>query len=57
MNTRRQSGGFGSAAGQHHLVEGFAVDTAGNAFVVTDNDGVDNSTGETRFLRLGKLPN
>ncbi len=38
-------------------VEGFTVDTAGNAFVVTDNDGVDNSSGETRFLRLGKLPN
>jgi ABC-type sulfate transport system permease component len=36
-------------------VEGFAVDAAGNAFVVTDNDGVDDSSGETQFVRLGKM--
>jgi hypothetical protein len=36
-------------------VEGFAVDAAGNAFAVTDNDGVDDSSGETFFLRLGRL--
>ncbi|WP_262296668.1 esterase-like activity of phytase family protein [Microvirga sesbaniae] len=36
-------------------VEGFAVDAAGNAYIVTDNDGVDNSSGETQFLKLGKL--
>jgi hypothetical protein len=36
-------------------VEGFAVDAAGNAFVVTDNDGVDDSSGETLFLRLGNI--
>jgi alkaline phosphatase len=36
-------------------VEGFTIDAAGDAFVVTDNDGVDDSSGETLFLRLGKL--
>ena len=36
-------------------VEGFAIDAAGDAFVVTDNDGVDDSSGETLFLRLGKI--
>lgn len=34
-------------------VEGFAIDAAGDAFVMTDNDGVDGSSGETLFLRLG----
>jgi hypothetical protein len=37
-------------------LEGFAVDAAGDAFAVTDNDGVQNVTGETQFLRLGRLP-
>ena len=36
-------------------VEGFAIDSAGDAYVVTDNDGVDDSSGETLFLRLGKI--
>jgi alkaline phosphatase len=36
-------------------VEGFAIDAAGDAFAVTDNDGVDNANGETLFLRLGRL--
>ena len=36
-------------------VEGLAVDAAGNAYAVTDNDGVDDSNGETRFLRLGAV--
>lgn len=35
-------------------VEGFAVDAAGEAFVVTDNDGVDDSSGETFFWRVGR---
>lgn len=30
-------------------VEGFAIDRDGTAFVVTDNDGVDDSSGETLF--------
>jgi hypothetical protein len=38
-------------------VESFAVDAAGQAFAITDNDGVDSgSNGETQFLRLGVLP-
>ncbi len=36
-------------------VESFAIDAAGDAYIVTDNDGVDDSSGETQFLRLGKL--
>ncbi len=36
-------------------IEGFAIDAAGNAFVVSDNDGVDGSSGETQFIPLGKL--
>lgn len=39
----------------HDKVEGFALDKAGNAFVVTDNDGVDGTSGETVFLNLGRL--
>ena len=36
-------------------VEGFAVDIDGVAYVVTDNDGVDDSSGETFFWSIGKL--
>ncbi|MCX5497069.1 esterase-like activity of phytase family protein [Kaistia dalseonensis] len=36
-------------------VESFAIDAAGNAFVITDNDGVDGHSGETQFIRLGKV--
>jgi len=36
-------------------IEGFAIDAAGNAFAVTDNDGVDDSNGETLLLRLGAM--
>ena len=36
-------------------VEGMTVDAAGDTFVVTDNDGVDDLSGETIFLKLGKL--
>ncbi len=31
-------------------LEGFAFDKSGKAFAVTDNDGVDDSSGETLFL-------
>ncbi len=34
--------------------EGFTVDAAGEAFMVTDNDGVDDSSGETIFVRIGR---
>ena len=37
-------------------VESFAVDVNGQAFAITDNDGVDGgASGETQFLRLGRL--
>ena len=36
-------------------VESFAIDAAGDAFFITDNDGVDDHSGETQFVRLGKL--
>lgn len=36
-------------------VEGFAIDAAGQAFVVTDNDGTNDSSGETLFFGLGAL--
>ncbi len=36
-------------------MEGFTIDAAGNAYIVTDNDGVDDSFGETLFLSLGKV--
>ena len=34
-------------------VEGFAIDAAGQGYAVTDNDGVDDSNGETLFFRAG----
>ena len=36
-------------------VESLAVDAAGRAFIATDNDGVNNSSGETQFINLGRL--
>jgi hypothetical protein len=36
-------------------IEGLAFDADGNAWIVTDNDGVDDSSGETLFLNLGQL--
>jgi len=36
-------------------VEGFTIDAAGQGFAVTDNDGVSDSNGETRFWSLGKF--
>lgn len=36
-------------------VEGFTVDAAGNGYVVTDNDGVDDSSGETLFFSIGAM--
>jgi DNA-binding beta-propeller fold protein YncE len=36
-------------------VEGFAIDAAGNGWVVTDNDGVDDSSGETLFWSIGAV--
>ncbi|MBU3028901.1 esterase-like activity of phytase family protein [Paracoccus marinaquae] len=36
-------------------VEGLAIDAAGNGWVVTDNDGVDDSSGETLFFPIGPV--
>ncbi|WP_349368263.1 esterase-like activity of phytase family protein [Salinarimonas sp.] len=36
-------------------VEGFAIDAAGTGYVVTDNDGVDDSSGETFFWSIGAM--
>jgi hypothetical protein len=36
-------------------IESFAIDSAGNAFIITDNDGVDDHSGETVFIGLGRL--
>ncbi len=36
-------------------VESFAIDSSGQGYAISDNDGVDGSSGETQFLRLGKL--
>lgn len=38
----------------HDKLEGLARTADGRVYVVTDNDGVDDSTGETQFLNLGK---
>lgn len=37
-------------------VEGLAIDSRGQAFVSTDNDGVDDHSGETFFWSIGELP-
>jgi hypothetical protein len=36
-------------------LEGFAIDARGTAFALTDNGGVDDSSGETLFFSIGKL--
>lgn len=36
-------------------LEGLTIDADGNAFVVTDNDGLDDINGETVFLNLGTI--
>ena len=36
-------------------IEGFAIDANGQGFALTDNDGVDDSSGETLFFSIGKM--
>ena len=36
-------------------IEGFAIDANGNGYAVTDNDGVDDSSGETLFFSIDKM--
>lgn len=39
----------------HDKPEGLMVGGDGQVYLVTDNDGVDESNGETQFLRLGDI--
>ncbi|WP_343315746.1 esterase-like activity of phytase family protein [Brucella sp. BE17] len=36
-------------------LEGFAITKSGEAYAVTDNDGVDDSNGETQFFTIGNI--
>ncbi len=36
-------------------VEGLSISPSGNAFVSTDNDGVDDHSGETMFFSIGQM--
>ena len=36
-------------------LEGLAVAGNGRTYAVTDNDAIDDATGETQFFRLGHL--
>ncbi|ETX02647.1 MAG: hypothetical protein ETSY2_35145 [Candidatus Entotheonella gemina] len=36
-------------------VEGLMITTDNTAWIVTDNDGVDDSSGETQFMPLGDI--
>ncbi|MEM6665100.1 MAG: esterase-like activity of phytase family protein [Pseudomonadota bacterium] len=36
-------------------IEGFAIDAEGTGYAVTDNDGVDDSSGETFFFSIGQM--
>ncbi len=45
-----------STGGQvREKVEGLAVMSSGNVLIVTDNDGVDENSGETQLIDLGRL--
>ena len=37
-------------------IEGLAVLADGNLLIVNDNDGVNDNSGETQLLELGRLP-
>jgi len=36
-------------------IEGFAINNKGEGFALTDNDGVDDSSGETLFFSIGNM--
>jgi len=36
-------------------IEGFAIDAAGTGYALTDNDGVDDHSGETYFWSIGQM--
>ena len=39
----------------YEKIEGLAVNADGEVFVVNDNDGVDDNSGETQLIRLGVI--
>ena len=39
----------------YEKIEGSAVTSQGNLFIVNDNDGVDDNSGETQLLNLGEI--
>ena len=36
-------------------LEGMTIDERGNVYVITDNDGLKDNTGETYFANLGRV--
>ena len=36
-------------------LEGMTIDERGNVYVITDNDGLKDNTGETFFANLGRV--
>ncbi len=38
-------------------VEGLAIDGNGNIWINTDNDGVDDNSGEHQMINVGPVPN
>ncbi|MFP5305118.1 MAG: esterase-like activity of phytase family protein, partial [Gammaproteobacteria bacterium] len=36
-------------------IEGLAVSAGGQVYIVNDNDGIDDNSGETQLLRLGAI--
>ena len=38
-------------------IEGLAVLASGEVMFVTDNDGINDNSGETQLVRLGKILN
>ena len=36
-------------------IESFAIDASGTGYVITDNDGVADSSGETFFWSVGTI--
>jgi hypothetical protein len=41
----------------YEKIEGLAIRADGDVFIVNDNDGVDDNSGETQLINLGRLPN
>jgi hypothetical protein len=39
----------------YEKIEGVAFDTHGDVWIVNDNDGLDDNSGETQLLNLGDI--